>query len=58
MNDGCIIKGRIDSGIAEALKVILNIKKMTQQDLIDLKIKEFVLENLSLIIPKDTKGSK
>lgn len=57
-NDSYIIKGRIDSDIYEALKTILSIKGMTQQDLIDLKIKEFVLQNLNLIISKDVKGSK
>lgn len=57
-NDNSIIKGRIDQTLTEALKVILNQKGMTQQDLIDLKVKEFVLENLHLIINKDTKGSK
>ena len=29
-----------------------------EQDLIEQKIKEYVLENLNLIIPKDNKGSK
>lgn len=59
-NDSYIIKGRIDADIYEALKTILNIKAMTQQDLIDLKVKEFVLQNLNLIISKEKnqKGSK
>lgn len=56
--DNCIIKGRIDSTLGEVLKEILNKKKMTQQDLIDMLVKDFVLENLNLIISKDVKGSK
>lgn len=56
-NDNSIIKARIDSTLIEALKEILNKKNMTQQDLIDTLIKNFVLDNLNLIIPS-TKGSK
>lgn len=56
-NDNSIIKARIDSTLIEALKEILNKKNMTQQDLIDTLIKNFVLDNLNLIIP-NTKGSK
>ena len=57
-NDSCIIKGRVDSTLFEVLKQILNKKKMTQQDLIENVVKDFVLQNLNLVIPKDDKGSK
>lgn len=57
-NDSCIIKGRIDSTLFEVLKEILNKKKMTQQDLIENIVKDFILQNLSLIVSKDDKGSK
>ena len=56
-NDSCVLKGRIDSTLFEVLKQILNKKKMTQQDLIEDYVKDFVLKNLNLIISKDNKGS-
>lgn len=62
-NESYILKGRIDSTIFEVLKVILSKKKMTQQDLIESFAKDFVFQNLDLIINKettnkDTKGLK
>ncbi len=56
-NESCVLKGRVDSTLFEVLKQILTKKKMTQQDLIEDAVKDFVLKNLSLIIPND-KGSK
>ena len=56
-NDSCVLKGRIYSTLFEVLKQILNKKKMTQQDLIEDYVKDFVLKNLNLIISKDNKGS-
>lgn len=59
INSDSVVKGRIDSSLAEVLKQILIKKNMTQQDLIDMIVKDFVLENLSLIISNNqTKGSK
>jgi len=56
-NNDCIIKGRIDSTLADVLKQILAKKNMSQQDLIDMFVKDFVLKNLNLIVSSD-KGSK
>lgn len=56
-NESCVLKGRVDSTLFEVLKQILTKKKMTQQDLIEDAVKDFVLKNLNLIIPSD-KGSK
>lgn len=56
-NESCVLKGRVDSTLFEVLKQILTKKKMTQQDLIEGAVKDFVLKNLNLIIPND-KGSK
>lgn len=56
-NESSVLKGRVDSTLFEVLKQILNKKKMTQQDLIEGAVKDFVLKNLSLIVPSD-KGSK
>ncbi len=57
INNDSIIKGRVDITLAEVLKQILNKKNMTQQDLIDMFVKDFVLQNLNLIINNE-KGSK
>lgn len=56
-NESCVLKGRVDSTLFEVLKQILTKKKMTQQDLIEDAVKDFILKNLNLIIPND-KGSK
>lgn len=47
----------MDVTLFEVLKQILTKKKMTQQDLIENAVKDFVLKNLNLIIQSD-KGSK
>ena len=57
-NDSCIIKGKIDSTLFEVLKQILNKKKITQQDLIENIVKDFVLQNLNLVVPKEEKTNK
>lgn len=57
-NESCIIKGRVDATLFEVLKQILNKKQMTQQDLIESVVKEYVLQNLNLIISTSDKGSK
>lgn len=54
-NDNGIIKGKIDNKLFNAFKLILNNLNMTQQDFIENKVKEFVLENLNLVIDKDVK---
>lgn len=58
INNDCVIKGKIDTTLGEVLKEILSKKKMTQQELIDLLVKDFVLQNLSLVITKENKGLK
>ncbi len=58
INNDIIIKGRIDPTLGEAFKIILDKKKMTQQDFIDLVVKDFVISNLNLIVPKGNKESK
>ena len=59
-NENCVIKGKIDVNLYDAVKTILNIKGMTQQDLINLISKEFILENIDILIKnaKDLKESK
>ena len=55
-NESCVLKGRVDSTLFEVLKQILTKKKMTQQDLIEDAVKDFVLKNLNLIIPNDKRS--
>lgn len=55
-NDSGIIKARIDSNLYEVLKLLLNKLNITQQDLIETKVKEFIIENIKLVI--DTKSDK
>ncbi len=56
-NGDSFIKGKVDSTLAEALKRILAKKKMSQQDLIEMLIKNYVLDNLNIIIENENKGS-
>lgn len=49
-NDLGIIKGRIDNKLYEVLKTILNQLNMTQQDFIESKVKDFIIENINLVI--------
>lgn len=55
-NESGIIKGRIDSKLYEVFKLILSKLNITQQDFIDSKVKEFVIENIYLIT--DIKSDK
>ncbi len=55
-NDFGTIKGRIDNKLYEVFKMILNKLNMTQQDFIDSKVKEFVIDNISLVT--DLKSDK
>ena len=49
-NDSGTIKARIDANLYEVLKLLLNKLNMTQQDLIESKVKEFVIENIQLVV--------
>lgn len=49
------IKARIDSNLNIVLKRILDKLNMTQQEFIDKKIKEFVIENVHLIVSENDK---
>ena len=49
------IKARIDSNLNIVLKKILDKLNMTQQEFIDKIIKEFVIENVHLIVSENDK---
>ena len=46
---------RIDDNLNNAFKNILEKEKITQQELLEKLVKEYVLKNLNLLISKDTK---
>lgn len=56
-NETNIVKCRLDTNLYDAFKEVLNVKKTTQQDFIEMCVKDFVLANLKLVIEK-SKGSK
>lgn len=49
-NESGIIKARIDNKLYEVLKMILSKMNMTQQELIETKIKDFIIENINLVV--------
>lgn len=53
MNNDYTIRGKIDAKLYDALKIILNKKNLTQQTLIETLVKNYVFENLDLVILKD-----
>jgi len=55
-SESSTIRGRVDVKLYPAFKVILSKLNMTQQDFIDMKIKEFVLEYINLVL--DDKSDK
>ncbi|MGN1267963.1 MAG: hypothetical protein ACI4U0_00440 [Candidatus Aphodocola sp.] len=52
-NEYSIIKGKIDSKLDDAFKKILNKKNITQQDFIEKQVRDFVLRNLDILLPKE-----
>ena len=52
INNDNIIKGKVDATLNEALRKILKALNMTQQDFMDKAVKDFVINNLSVIMNK------
>ena len=52
-NEYSIIKGKIDSKLDDAFKKILFKKNITQQDFIEKQVRDFVLRNLDILLPKE-----
>lgn len=52
-NDFIIIKGKLDKDLNDALKKVLIIKNITQQDFIENMVRDYVLKNLNLLLPKE-----
>jgi len=49
-----IIKCKVDEVIGRALKDILDEMDLTQQELLEQKVKEFVLENMNVLLSKSS----
>lgn len=49
-NETGIIKARIDSKLYEVLKILLSKQNITQQELLEKEIKDFIIENIHLIV--------
>lgn len=56
-NEAVIIKGKVDAKLNEAFKKVLLKKNITQQDFVEKKVKEFVLENIDILFEKENKGN-
>lgn len=54
-NDYEIIKGRIDSKLNNAFKKVLSKLNMTQQEFVETKVKEFILEHIDALSSSDKK---
>lgn len=52
-NEFSIIKGKIDSKLNDAFKKILSKKNITQQDFIEMQVRDYVLKNLDILLPKE-----
>ncbi len=52
LNNDCLVKGKVDSSLNEAFRKILKTLNMSQQDFIEKAVKDFVLNNLTLIMNK------
>lgn len=48
-----IIKGKIDTKLNNAFKKILIKINLTQQDFIENQVRDFVLKNLDILLPKE-----
>jgi len=49
-NETGIIKARIDSKLYDVLKIILSKLNITQQELLEKEIKDYIIENIHLIV--------
>lgn len=58
INNDNIIKGKVDATLNEALRKILKALNMTQQDFMDKAVKDFVINNLSVIMNKGSQDKQ
>lgn len=58
MNNDSLVKGKVDATLNEAFRKILKALNMSQQDFIDKAVKDFVLNNLKLVMNKGTENKQ
>lgn len=58
MNNESLVKGKVDTTLNEAFRKILKELNMSQQDFIDKAVKDFVLNNLKLVMNKGTENKQ
>ncbi len=58
MNNDSLVKGKVDATLNEAFRKILKALNMSQQDFIDKSVKDFVLNNLKLVMNKGTENKQ
>lgn len=58
INNDNIIKGKVDATLNEALRKILKALNMTQQDFMDRAVKDFVINNLNVIMNKGSQDKQ
>ncbi len=51
-NKKCVVKGYVGEELFDPLKKLLKKKKMTQQDLIDKCVRDFIIDNITLLNEK------
>ena len=51
-NKKCVVKGYVGEELFDPLKRLLKKKKMTQQDLIDKCVRDFIIDNITLLNEK------
>lgn len=58
MNNDSLVKGKVDATLNEAFRKILKALNMSQQDFIDKSVKDFVLNNLKLVMNKGAENKQ
>lgn len=49
-NESGIIKARLDAKLYNVLRIILINLNMTQQEFLEARVKEFVIDNINLVV--------
>lgn len=58
MNNDVIVKCKISNSLGIALKSILDKLNMTQQEFLEKQVEKFIIENIYIIMTKETKNEK
>lgn len=55
MNNDGVIKGKLDSNLYEAFRKVIAKTGITQQEFIEESVKRYIIDNLSIIMEKESK---